>query len=172
MDLKKFIRDVPDFPKPGILFKDITTLLKSPPAFEKTIDEMVENIKKLDIDVSAIAGIESRGFIFGSVIAYKMSLPFILIRKKGKLPAETYSETYELEYGNDTIEIHKDSISKDDNFVIVDDLLATGGTASAATSLIEKNGGNVALLLFLIELDELKGRQKLKNKNIKSLIHY
>ena len=169
-DLKKFIRDVPDFPQKGIIFKDITTLLKDPAAFKKAIDEMQNQISEIEFD--KIAVIESRGFIFGSVIAYNLGKPLILIRKAGKLPADTIKETYSLEYGEDTLEIHRDAISNGDKFIIIDDLLATGGTVAAVKNMLEKNGAIVSAFLFLIELEFLKGRDKLIGTNILSLIKY
>lgn len=169
-ELKKTIRDVPDFPQKDILFKDITTLLKDNDAFHKAIKLIVKECKKYKID--KIAGIESRGFIFGSPAAYEIKTGFVPIRKPGKLPAKTISESYDLEYGTDSIEIHEDAVIKGDKVVIIDDLLATGGTAQAACNLIEKCGGDVVLCIFLIELDFLKGRDKLKGRNVCSLINY
>ncbi len=169
-DLKSYIRDVPDFPKPGIVFKDITTLVKNPAALKMAIDEMKKKTNKLHFN--KIAGIESRGFIFGSILAYKLNIPFVPVRKKGKLPADTVSETYSLEYGTDTLEMHRDAISEKDRFLIVDDLLATGGTVSAVRKMIEKNGAAVEGALFLIELDFLEGRKQLDNLKIFSIINY
>ena len=139
MDLKKYIRSIPDYPKKGILFRDITTLIKDNQAYKYTVDKMAEMI--IDINFDKVIGIESRGFIFASAIAYKMSKPLILIRKKNKLPSEKYSEDFELEYGKATIEIHKDSIKKNEKVIIIDDLIATGGTARAAARLVKKSGG-------------------------------
>ena len=169
-DLKQSIRDIPDFPEKGIIFKDITSLLINPDALQYSIDLLVDECRKYSID--KIAGIESRGFIFGMPVANKLGLGFIPIRKPGKLPAETISQTYELEYGTDSIEIHRDAISRGEKIVIIDDLLATGGTAEAACSLIDKCGGEVILISFLIELLFLNGRNKLKERNIFSVLEY
>ena len=169
MDLLKTIRNVPDFPKKGIQFKDITTLLKNPDALKFSCDHLHEIFKNKGI--SKIVGIESRGFTIGTVLAYLMGVGFVLIRKPGKLPAETYSETYELEYGMDSIEMHVDAIDKGEKVLIFDDLLATGGTAEAAAKLVEKAGGIVESIAFIIELTgSLHGRNKLKNYNIVSLV--
>lgn len=168
--LKKTIRDVPDFPKEGIIFKDITTLLKNPDAMKGSIDLLIEECKKYSID--KVVGIESRGFIFGTPIAIGLHAGFVPIRKPGKLPAETIRETYELEYGTDTIEIHRDAINSGDNVVIIDDLLATGGTSRAACALVEKCGGKVALVAFLIELTFLNGRENLKGRNLFTLLNF
>lgn len=169
-DLKKYIRSIKDFPKPGIVFRDITTLLKNPVALKSTMKQLFEFAK--DIDATKIAGIESRGFMFGTMLAERLDIGFVPIRKPGKLPAETVQETYELEYGTDSLEIHKDAIEKGDKVIIHDDLLATGGTARAATNLIEKLGGRVVQLSFIIELGFLKGRDKLNDYQVKSLINY
>jgi len=168
--LKDKIRNIPDFPVEGILFRDITTLLKDVEAFHKSIELMTGILKEKE--VNKILGIESRGFIFASIIAYNLGLPFNLIRKPGKLPAETLSESYKLEYGENTIEIHKDAINKGDKVVICDDLLATGGTAKASAKLVERLRGEVISLLFLIELTNLKGREKLKDYPVDSIIKY
>ncbi len=170
LDLKKIVRDIPDFPKPGIVFKDITTLLKDREAFKYAIDKMVERYKGEDIDV--IVGIESRGFIFGPILAYHLNAGFIPVRKPGKLPAETVTESYDLEYGKDSVEMHKDSINPNNKVLIVDDLLATGGTAQATAKMIEKLEGIVIGFAFLIELEFLKGRDKIKKYSIFSLIKY
>jgi len=170
IDLKQYIRDVPDFPKKGIIFKDITTLLKNPVALKLTLDILYDRVKDLKID--KVVGIEARGFIFGAMLAEKLNAGFIPLRKPGKLPAEVFKQTYELEYGTDTIEIHKDAISKGDRILLHDDLLATGGTAKAACELIEKIGGTVVETLFIIELSFLGGRKKLKNYKVDSLINY
>ena len=169
-DLRKYIRYVPDFPKKGIVFRDITTLLKNPIALKEAIEQLYESTKGLKID--KVVGIESRGFIFGAMLAERLNAGFVLLRKPGKLPAETEKELYDLEYGRDSIEIHKDAISPGDKVLIHDDLLATGGTAKAAIKLVEKLGGEVVQVLFLIELSFLKGREKLKGYNVKSLIDY
>jgi adenine phosphoribosyltransferase len=170
MDLKKCIRDVPDFPEPGILFKDITPLLANPEAFEQTIDWLAEDADSRQVDI--IAGIESRGFIFGTPLALRLGLGFVPIRKPGKLPAETMSEEYTLEYGTNTIEMHTDAVEPGQRVLIVDDLLATGGTAAAAARLVERAGGVVAGLSFIIELEFLDGRKKLGDHDISALIAY
>lgn len=169
-DLKKYIREVPDFPKPGINFYDITTLLKDPEGLELTIDQMVEQCRGLNIDT--VIGIESRGFIFAAPIAYQIGAGFVPVRKPNKLPAETASISYELEYGQDTLEIHKDAVGKGHNVLIVDDLLATGGTAKAVVDLVEGLGGNVVGLHFVVELDFLKGRDKFAGHDVKALVNY
>ena len=150
MDLKKFIRSIPDYPKKGILFRDITTLIKDEKAFEETINQIVERSKKFNFN--KIAAIESRGFVFASAVSYITKKPFIMLRKKNKLPAEVHSIDFELEYGTATIEVHKDSINKNDNVLIIDDLIATGGTAEAAAKLIEISGGKVSGFVFVINL--------------------
>lgn len=159
MDVKKTIRTIPDWPKHGIMFRDITTLLLDPDAFQEVIDLMAQRIRGKKI--TAIAGIESRGFIFGSALAYKLGLKFVPIRKKGKLPGKTLSETYELEYGTDTIEIHDQALTNNDKAVLVDDLIATGGTARAGLKLLERTGAEIADVLFVINLPELGGAEKL-----------
>ena len=169
-DLRKYIRNVKDFPKQGIVFRDITTLVKDPSALKAASDQLYESAKDLKID--KVVGIESRGFIFGPMLAERLNAGFILLRKPGKLPAETEKEFYDLEYGQDSIEIHKDAISPADKVLIHDDLLATGGTAQAAIKLVEKLGGEVIQVLFLVELSFLKGREKLKGYNVKSLVDY
>ena len=168
--LKQFIREIPDFPKKGISFKDITTLLAQPRIFKETVNIMVNHLKGSEI--KKVVGIESRGFILGGVLAYHLNAGFVPVRKPGKLPAETISEKYKLEYGTDCLEIHRDAIAKGESVVIVDDLLATGGTMAATVKLVKKLGGNIIEILFLIELEELKGRQKLKNQSVFSLIKY
>ena len=172
MDLKKYIRSIQDYPKKGILFRDITTLIKDAKAFKYTNDKIVEISKKIDFD--KVAAIESRGFVFASTISYLMEKPFILLRKKNKLPAETFSIDFELEYGKATIEVHKDSIKKDEKILIIDDLIATGGTAEAAAKLVEISGGKVAGFIFVINLFDLPGEKLLKKKGylIKSLIEF
>lgn len=169
-DLKKFIRSVKDFPKKGIMFRDITTLLKEPTAIKDTLDQLYNFTK--DLNISKVVGIESRGFIFGSLLADKLNAGFVPIRKPGKLPAEIESATYALEYGTDTIEIHKDAIKLGERVILHDDLLATGGTAKAAAGLIEKLGGEVVQISFIIELTFLHGREKLKGYDVHSLIEY
>jgi adenine phosphoribosyltransferase len=164
------IRDVPDFPKKGIIFKDITTLLNDANLFAQSVD-LLENLVK-DISFDAIAAIESRGFIFAAVLAYKMGLNFVPIRKPGKLPAEIVSEEYALEYGTDKIEIHADALKKNQKVLLVDDLLATGGTAQASCRLVERLGANVKTILFLVELSFLNGRDLLKGYNVLSLLSY
>ena len=168
--LKARIRDVPDFPRKGILFKDITTLLNDPELFRMTMSLFEKSSKGLSLDY--IAGIESRGFIFGAVMAYHLGCGFVPIRKPGKLPAKTFSESYALEYGMDAIEVHQDSFKKDSNVLIIDDLLATGGTALAAAKLVEKCGAQVSGIHFLIELVFLNGANKLKNYNVLSFIKF
>ena len=172
MDLKKYIRSIQDYPKKGILFRDITTLIKDAKAFKYTNDKIVEISKKIDFD--KVAAIESRGFVFASTISYLTEKPFILLRKKNKLPAETFSIDFELEYGKATIEVHKDSIKKDEKILIIDDLIATGGTAEAAAKLVEISGGKVAGFIFVINLFDLPGEKLLKKKGylIKSLIEF
>lgn len=168
--IKKAIRDVPDFPKKGILFRDITTAIKDKNVMKRMIDEIVEAFKDEKIDY--VAGIESRGFIFGMPVAYSLGCGFVPIRKPNKLPAETYSVEYELEYGTDKIEMHKDAIEKGKRVLIIDDLLATGGTAAAACELVQK-AGVLAGVAFVIELEDLKGREKLpKDVKILSLAKY
>ena len=159
MNLKNYIRSIPDYPKKGILFRDITTLIKDEKAFAESIDQIVERSQKFKID--KVAAIESRGFVFASAISYLLKKPFIMLRKKNKLPADTYSVDFELEYGTATIEVHKDSINKDDSVLIIDDLIATGGTAEAAAKLIEISGGKVAAFIFVINLFDLKGSKNL-----------
>ena len=159
LNVKNKIRDVVDFPKKGIIFRDITTALKDPETLKIMIDYLCEQFK--DIKIDYVAGIESRGFIFGMPMAYKMNAGFVPIRKPNKLPAETYSQEYELEYGTDKIEVHRDAFPEGANVLIVDDLLATGGTAEAACKLVKKTGANLVGIAFLIELCDLKGREKL-----------
>jgi adenine phosphoribosyltransferase len=170
MDLREYIRDVPDYPKAGIIFKDITTLLKDKNAFAKAIDLMVSNYEDRKID--QIVGIESRGFIFGSALAYELGTGFVPIRKPKKLPAKTERMEYELEYGSDCVEIHADALEPGQQILVVDDLLATGGTVAAAAKLVEKLNAEVIGLAFLIELTFLKGREKLSGREIFSLIQY
>ena len=170
MDLSKLIRDVPDFPKKGIIFKDITTLLKNTEGINAAVEELYNYAK--DKKIAKVAGIESRGFIMGGMLAQRLNAGFIPIRKPGKLPAEKLAESYSLEYGTDSIEIHKDAVQPGDRILLHDDLLATGGTMQAACNLIEKLGGEVIQISFLIELDYLKGREKLNRYDVRSIIHY
>lgn len=170
MELKDLIRDVKDFPKEGIVFKDITTVLQDPVGLQMAVEQMQEPLKDLDFDV--VVGPESRGFIFGVPIAYNMKKGFVPVRKAGKLPYETKAMTYDLEYGTATIEMHTDSIKPGDKVVIIDDLLATGGTSEAMVKLIESLGGEVVKMVFLIELSFLPGKDKLKGYNIDSIITY
>ena len=165
MNLKDFIRSIPDYPKKGILFRDITTLIKDEKAFANTIDQIVKRSKKYNFN--KIAAIESRGFVFASAVSYILKKPFIMLRKKNKLPADVHSVDFELEYGTATIEVHKDSISKEDGVLIIDDLIATGGTAEAAAKLIEISGGNVACFVFVINLFDLNGSDNLIKKGYK-----
>ena len=165
MNLKEYIRSIPDYPKKGILFRDITTLIKNENAFAESINQIVERSKKYKVD--KIAAIESRGFVFASAVSYLLKKPFILLRKKNKLPAETYSVDFKLEYGTATIEIHKDSIDKNDSVLIIDDLIATGGTADAAAKLIEISGGKISAFVFVINLFDLGGCDNLIKKRYK-----
>ena len=169
-NLKKLIREVPDFPKPGINFYDITTLLLDPTGLEETIDALTEACRGLNIDT--VIGVESRGFIFGAPLAYQLGVGFIPVRKPKKLPSDTVSVSYELEYGTDTLEMHKDAVGDGHNVLIVDDLLATGGTARAVVDLVEGVGGKVSALLFVVELTFLSGRSKFPGHNVKSLVSY
>ena len=162
MNLKNYIRSIPNYPKNGILFRDITTLIKDQKAFTESINQIVERSKKFKVD--KIAAIESRGFVFASAISYLLKKPFILLRKKNKLPGDTHSMDFKLEYGTATIEVHKDSIDKNDSVLIIDDLIATGGTAEAAAKLVEISGGNVAGFIFAINLFNLGGSNNLINK--------
>lgn len=169
-DIKSKIRDVPDFPRKGIVFKDITTLLKDAAAFREAIDKLAERYKEKGIDV--VVGVEARGFIIASPLAYKLGAGIIPIRKKGKLPAATLRASYQLEYGEDELEIHRDAFGRGDRVLIVDDLLATGGTSLAAAELVNRLKGDIVELAFLIELTFLKGREKLKGYPVFSLIKY
>lgn len=170
MDLEKTIRDVPDFPKKGIIFKDITTLLKNKDAFKHVCDLMIEKYK--DKGIGKIVGIESRGFIFGGVVAYHLGCGFVPARKPGKLPAETIREDYTLEYGTNTLELHKDAIEPGEKVVIIDDLLATGGTAAAVAKLVERLEGKIEGIEFLIELEFLNGKDKIKGFPFTSYLKY
>jgi adenine phosphoribosyltransferase len=165
MDLKKFIRSIPDYPKKGILFRDITTLIKDEGAFSETINQIVERSKKVKFD--KIAAIESRGFVFASAVSYILKKPFIMLRKKNKLPADVHSVDFELEYGTATIEVHKDSINTNEDILIIDDLIATGGTAEAAAKLVDISGGSVACFIFVINLFDLNGSDNLVKKGYK-----
>jgi adenine phosphoribosyltransferase len=168
--LKQLIREVPDFPKPGILFYDITTLLKDKVGFATLIDELSQHY--LDHDVDLVVGIEARGFIFGPALAYRLNAGFVPIRKPRKLPAETVKWTYQLEYGTDTLEIHKDAIEPGQRVIIVDDLLATGGTAAACVELVKSLGGKIAGIGFVVELTFLNGRKKFSGYDVFSLLQY
>ena len=168
--LEDYVRTIPDFPEPGIMFRDITTILSDADGLKLAIDEMQRTLDGVDFDV--VAGAESRGFIFGAAIAYNMHKPFILIRKKGKLPCETVEQSYDLEYGQATIEVHKDAVEPGQKVVIIDDLIATGGTVEAAAKLIEKLGGEVVKMVFLMELKGLNGREKLAKYDVASVISY
>ena len=172
MDLKDYIRSIPDYPKKGILFRDITTLIKDEKAFSRCIDLIVEKSKNFNF--SKIAAIESRGFVFASAVSYLLKKPFIMLRKKNKLPAETYAIDFELEYGSATIEVHKDSMTQDDKVLIIDDLIATGGTANAAAKLIDLSNAKVAGFIFVINLYDLGGSSNLKQKGyvVENLIEF
>jgi len=170
-DVKDMIRSIPDFPKPGILYRDITTALKDPETLKTMIDYMCDQFQSEKIDY--VVGLESRGFIFGMPVAYKLDAGFIPVRKPNKLPAKTLKESYTLEYGTDTLEIHEDAIKKGDRVLVIDDLLATGGTCSAACNLVYKTGAEIVGCAFIIELDDLKGRDKLpKDVKVVSMIQY
>ena len=168
--IEEYVRSIPDFPEPGIIFRDITSVLQDAEGLQLAINSMQEFLKDVDVDV--IAGAESRGFIFGVPIAYNLHKPFVPIRKKGKLPRETVSASYDLEYGSATIEMHKDSIKPGQKVVIVDDLIATGGTVEAAIKMVEALGGEVVRVVFLMELAGLKGRERLKDYSISSVLRY
>ncbi len=168
--LEDYVTTIPDFPKKGIMFRDITTILSDKDGFKLAVDRLVEALKDVDFDL--VLGSESRGFIFGAPVAYAMNKGFILVRKKGKLPRATYSEDYELEYGTATLEMHQDAIKKGQKVVIIDDLIATGGTTEAIIKLAEREGGKVVKIGFVMELEGLKGREKLKDYDVFSLISY
>jgi adenine phosphoribosyltransferase len=170
MDIKTYIRDIPDFPKKGILFKDITPLLKSPEAFRSVIESWAGRYEGKGLD--AVVAMESRGFIFAAPLAVRLGIPFVPVRKPGKLPYQTIRETYELEYGTDSLEMHADALSKGAKVLVLDDVLATGGTAAAVTRLVERVGGQVIEAAFLMELTFLKGREKLKSTPVHSIIQY
>ena len=169
-ELKEYIRSIPDFPEKGIIFRDVTSVLQDADALKLSVDELAKKLEGLDFDV--IAGAESRGFLFGAPLAYVLHKPFVPIRKKGKLPCETVEKTYDLEYGSATIEMHKDSIKPGQRVVIVDDLIATGGSVEAAIKLVEELGGVVVKVVFLMELAGLKGRERLKGYDVASVICY
>jgi len=170
VELKAAIRDIPDFPKKGIIFKDITTLLKDGVLFRKAVDQMAAPF--IGKGITKVIGVESRGFIFASAIAYKLGVGLVIVRKPGKLPHKTHKESYDLEYGKDTLEIHIDALTKDDKVLLVDDLLATGGTAQAVAKMVKHFGSPLAGIVFLIELAFLNGREKLKGYPVASLITY
>ncbi len=172
MEFEKLIRDVPDFPKKGIIFKDITTLLQDGDAFRQAMNQIMKKYLDADAKIDKVVGIEARGFILGGVLAYKLGCGFVPARKPGKLPAQTIREEYTLEYGSNALEIHQDSINKGERVLIVDDLLATGGTALATARLVEKLGGEIVAIQFLIELGFLRGREKLLKYPLHSLIVY
>lgn len=169
-ELKDYVRTIPNFPKEGIMFRDVTSVIQDPEGLKLAIDSMQDKIKDLDFDL--VMGAESRGFVFGTPIAYNLNKGFVMCRKKGKLPCETISESYALEYGEATLEIHRDSIKPGQKVVIVDDLIATGGTVEAMIKLVEDLGGQVAGIVFLIELVDLHGRDKIKGYNVYSAIEY
>lgn len=170
MKLRDKIRTVPNWPIEGVMFRDITTLLLDPEAFRETCDVLFERYKEMDID--KVVAIDARGFIFGAVLAYKLNVGFVPVRKEGKLPYKTISESYTLEYGENTVEMHIDAIKENERILVVDDLIATGGTISAATKLVEKLGGVIVECVFLVELPDLKGREKIKNYNIFNLTEF
>jgi adenine phosphoribosyltransferase len=169
-DLEKYIRNIPDFPKAGILFRDVTTLIQNKTAFKAAVDMLADKYKGKKID--KIAGVEARGFVFGAALAYKLGAGFVLVRKKGKLPFKSISASYELEYGTDTLEIHEDAINPGERVLIIDDLLATGGTVKAVTELVNKLKGKIQGIGFVIELVDLKGKEKLKDYPVFSLVKF
>ena len=168
--LEEYVRSIPDFPEPGVIFRDVTSILQDADGLNLAIDSMQSYLNDMDLDV--IVGLESRGFMFGVPIAYNLHKAFVPVRKKGKLPCETISQTYDLEYGSEEIEIHKDAIRPGQKVAIVDDLIATGGTVEAAVKLIERLGGEVVKIVFLMELEGLNGREKLEGYNVDSVIRY
>ena len=168
--LEEYVRSIPDFPEPGVIFRDVTSILQDADGLNLAIDSMQSYLNDMDLDV--IVGLESRGFMFGVPIAYNLHKAFVPVSKKGKLPCETISQTYDLEYGSEEIEIHKDAIKPGQKVAVVDDLIATGGTVEAAVKLIERLGGEVVKIVFLMELEGLKGREKLKGYNVDSVIRY
>lgn len=169
-EIDQYVRSIPDFPEPGIIFMDITSIIQSPDGLKKSVDGILESLRNVEFDI--VVGPESRGFIFGMPVAYNMKKGFVPVRKKGKLPAEVISWDYVLEYGTATIEMHKDAVQPGQRVVIVDDLLATGGTAKAIVEMVESAGAEVAALVFLIELDFLEGRKALPGYHVESVIHY
>ena len=168
--IEEYVRSIPDFPEPGIIFRDVTSVIQDADGLQLAIDSMQDCLKGVDFDV--ITGLESRGFIFGAPLAYVMHKPFVPIRKKGKLPCETVEKTYDLEYGTATIEMHKDAVKKGEKVVLLDDLIATGGTMKAAAELVEELGGEVVKMLFLIELSDLNGREVLKDYDVDSVVQF
>lgn len=168
--IEEYVRTIPDFPEPGIMFRDITSVLQDADGFSLAIDEMDKLIENIDFDI--VVGVESRGFIFGAALAYKHHKPLVLVRKKGKLPCETIEQSYDLEYGQATVEIHKDAVSKGQKAIVVDDLIATGGTLEAACKLVEKLGGEVSKVICLMELAGLKGKEKLATYDVEAVITY
>lgn len=169
-ELKDYVTNIPDFPKPGIIFRDITTIVNNGDGLKMAIDQLLDAVKDVDFDL--VVGSESRGFVFGTPVAYETGKGFVLVRKKGKLPRETISEDYDLEYGSATLEMHKDAIRPGQKVIIVDDLIATGGTTEAIVKMVEKEGGEVVKILFVMELAGLKGRDKLAGYDVESLITY
>ena len=169
-EIDQYVRSIPDFPEPGIIFRDITSVIQSPDGLKKSIDGMIESLK--DVDFNVVLGPESRGFIFGMPVAYALNKGFVPVRKKGKLPCETIEKEYALEYGTAVVEIHKDAIKPGDKVVIIDDLIATGGTIEAIIEMVESLGGEVVKIQFLMELAGLKGREKLKGYEVDSLLIY
>ena len=172
MDLTKYVADIKDFPEEGIIFRDVTPLMQDKDAFKETIDQFVSWANNLEAKVDIVAGPEARGFLFGCPVAYNINAGFVPVRKPGKLPRETINESYDLEYGKNEVDIHKDSIKPGENVIIVDDLLATGGTVEATVKLVERLGGKVIGIAFLIELEDLKGRDRLQGYNVYSLLKY
>jgi adenine phosphoribosyltransferase len=170
MDLKATVRSIPGWPMEGVIFRDLTTLMKDPEALRESCDILYERYRNLDID--KIVGIDARGFVFGAVVAYKLGIGFVPVRKKGKLPAETIEVSYSLEYGSGTLEIHKDALQEGDRVVVIDDLIATGGTAGATVELVRKLGAKIIECAFLIELPELKGKEQLKGCDIFTMMQF
>ncbi len=170
MDLKDSIRSIPDWPIDGVIFRDLTTLMQDPEAYRNTCDVFYNRYKKLNID--KVVGIDARGFVFGAVLAYQLNVGFVPVRKKGKLPHKTVSEQYTLEYGKNTVEMHEDAITEGEKIVIVDDLIATGGTIEAAVKLVKKLGGDILECAFIVELPELKGREKIKDQKIFTICEF